>query len=244
MPNKQRHEYELKFKVGVDRDTIPAVRRQLQAAGFKPALRCVETDYLPDTAEGACKRSKMLLRFRHVEGATLRELLLTLKIKQSDSGILHFREYETNLYSPDSSIVATINNLLRGQTIPALDESVIQAKTLEQARDAAQALGFTKHRILLSKYRENFSRGEDNATIDYFPDGMGVYVEFESHSAVALRDRVKQAGFNGADGTDTDYGDLLKLHKASLQDQAQRIALFSESEMTDLRSLMKGFYGK
>ncbi|MEK7152751.1 MAG: CYTH domain-containing protein [Patescibacteria group bacterium] len=240
MPSKQRHEYELKFKVGSDRTSIPAARKRLQEAGFVPGARAIETDYLPDTPDDVCKKAKMLLRFRQVEGTNARELLLTLKIRQADNGILHFHEYETDLYSPDPTIIATINNLLQSQVGLRLNESVVQAKTLDEVREAVKSLGLTKHRILLSKYRENFSLGDDNATIDYFPDGMGLYVEFESHSAVALHQSIKSAEFDASTSINTDYGDLLKLHKADLQGQEQRTALFSESDLTFLDDMIKG----
>lgn len=239
MSNKQRHEYELKFKVGSDRNSIPAVRKKLQGADFKPGARSIETDYLPDTPADACKKAKMLLRFRQVENADSHELLLTLKIKQADNGLLHFREYKTDLYSPDLTIVTTINNLLQSETGLRLSEAVIRAKTLDEVKEAVKGLGLTKHRILLSKYRENFSLGDDNATIDYSPDGMGVYVEFESHSAEALRRSVKGAGFDASTSIDIDYGDLLKLHKVDLEDQPQRTALFFRPELTLLEDMVR-----
>lgn len=240
MSSKQRHEYELKFKIGSDRNIIRATRKKLQDAGFVSGTRSIETDYLPDTPDDACKKAKILLRFRQVENADSQELLLTLKIKQADSGILHFREYETDIYSPDPFIIATINDLLYSQVGLRLNDSVVRAKTLEDARMAVSDLGLTKHRILLSKYRENFNRGKDNATIDYFPDGMGIYVEFESHSSEALRKSVERVGFDTSMSIDTDYGDLLKLHKAHMQGQAQRTALFSESDIALLKSMIKG----
>lgn len=239
MSNKQRHEYELKFKVGSDRSSIPAARKELQGAGFVPSARAIETDYLPDTPDDACKKAKMLLRFRQVESADSQELLLTLKIKQADNDILHFREYETDLYAPDLAIIATINDLLQSQVGLSLNDAVIRAKSLDEVREAVKSLGLTKHRILLSKYRENFNLGDDNTTIDYFPDGMGVYVEFESHSSAALHLSVNRTGFDASASIDTDYGDLLKLHKADLQGQAQRTALFSKPELLVLDGMIK-----
>ena len=239
MSNKQRHEYELKFKIGSDRDSILAARKKLQGADFVPGARSIETDYLPDTPDDACKRAKILLRFRQVENADSRELLLTLKIKQADDGILHFREYETDLYWPDMTIIATINDLLQSQTGLSLNDAVIRAKTLDEVRVAVKSLGLTKLRILLSKYRENFSLGKDNATVDYFPDGMGVYVEFESHSSAALRRSIKQVGLDTSASIDTDYGDLLKLYKADLRGQAQRTALFPKPELIVLNDMIK-----
>lgn len=240
MPSKQRHEYELKFKVGSECNDIPAVRMQLQRAGFATVTRSIETDYLPDTPNNDCKQAKILLRFRLVENADSQELLLTLKIRQGDNGILHFREYETDLYAPDPAIIATINDLLYSRVGLRLNNSVIRAKTLDAVRKALDNLGLTKHRILLSKYRENFSRGRDNATIDYFPDGMGTYVEFESHSTEALLNSIKHVGFDIYNGIDTDYGNLLKLHKAHTQGQAQRTALFHESDLKILNNMIKG----
>lgn len=240
MSNKQRHEYELKFKFGSDRENILAAREKLQGAGFVPGVRSVETDYLPDTSDDACKSANMLLRFRRVKNTDSRELLLTLKIKQADNGLLHFREYETNLYAADPDIVATINSLLRLQVGLELSREVIQAKTLDEVRGIVKSLGFTKHRILLSKYRENFSRGVDNATVDYFPDGMGVYVEFESHSPDALYDSIRRVGLELSTSIDTDYGDLLKLHKADQHGQSQRTALFSESDAIFLDKMIRG----
>jgi adenylate cyclase class IV len=234
MPRTHRHEYELKFKVGTDIAAIPSIHQQLQTAGFAPNLRCIETDYLPDDTNDSLKRAKLLLRFRQVDMADSHTLLLTLKAKQADNDVLHFHEYETDLYQPDANIIAIINDLLHVQTGVQLGEGVLAASTLEQAREAVTALGLTKHRILLSKYREHFSLGPDNATIDYFPDGMGVYVEFESHSAAALRRIVACAGFNLPAGTTTDYGDLLKLHKAGQTGQNQRTALFSPTEFAEL----------
>ncbi len=239
MSNKQRHEYELKFKIGSDRDSIHVAREKLQGAGFKPGARSIETDYLPDTPSDACKKAKMLLRFRQVENADSQELLLTLKVKQDDNGILHFREYETDLYSPDMTITSTINDLLESQTGLRLNDAVIRAKTLKELRVAVKNLGLTKHRILLSKYRENFSLGKDNATVDYFPDGMGVYIEFESYSSEALHRSIKHVGLDISTSIDTDYGDLLKLHKADLQGQAQRTALFSKPELKVLNDIIK-----
>jgi hypothetical protein len=243
MSGKQRHEYELKFRVGGSWEAVSAARQKFQTAGFMPGFRCIETDYLPDTPEDACKNSKMLLRFRQVEGASIRCMLLTLKIKQADSGVLHFREYETDLNPPDLGIITIINDLLLAQTGFALDETVIRAKTLDQVKRAANVLGFTKHRMLLGKYRENFSFGGNNATIDYFPGSMGVYVEFESHSAAALYGCIERARFDISEGIDTDYGDLLKLHKSSLENQAQRTALFSKSELIVLRGMIGGSRG-
>ncbi len=239
MSNKRRHEYELKFKMGSGRNSIPAARKKIQEAGFKPGTRSIETDYLPDTPDDACKRAKMLLRFRQVENADSQELLLTLKVKQANNDILHFYEYETDLYSPDLAVIATIKNLLQSQSGLILDETVFQAKTFDEVRMATKSLGLTKHRILLSKYRENFRLGKDNITIDYFPDGMGTYVEFESHSSEALRRSIKCVGLDASSGINIDYGDLLKLHKANLQGQEQRTALFSEPELSVLNGMKK-----
>lgn len=239
MVSKRRHEYELKFKLGDDLQVLQAARMKLQEAGFIPGLRSIETDYLPDTPNDDCRKAKILLRFREVEGTTFHALLLTLKIKQADGNVLHFREYEVDLGGHgDRQVIATINNLLREYTGLILNDDVLHAKTLEQVKDAIKAIGFSKHRILLSKYRENFSKGKDNATIDFFPDGMGIYTELESHSIDALYANVKSIGFQERDGIVTDYGDLLKLHKHNEQDQAQRTALFSKAKRTELRRLM------
>ena len=240
MSNKQRHEVELKFKVGVNRGVIPRVRQELQKAGFIAGARSIETDYLPDTPDDACKKARILLRFRQVDNGNSHELLLTLKVKQDNEGVQHYLEYETNLPQPDKSVVAKINELLKANTGLTLDESVLQSVTLDKVVDAVLSVGFSKHRILLSKYRENFNLVDDNATIDYFPDGMGVYVEFESHSATALHRIIKSAGYDSNDGTDIDYGDLLKLHKANLPTDQQRKALFSAAETRVLNDLVRG----
>lgn len=240
MSSKQRHEVELKFKVGVEREIIPHVRQRLQKAGFITGIRRIESDYLPDTPDNACKKANMLLRFRQVDTAISHELLLTLKVKQDSKDVLHFLEYETNLPDSDKGVVAAINELLMAETGLQLDESVLRLATLDKVISAVSDLGFSKHRILLSKYRESFSLGEDNATIDYFPDGMGVYVEFESHSATELHRAIELAGFRIHDGTVVDYGDILKLHKAGLPGHQQRIALFSAAEIRILNDFTRG----
>ena len=239
MVSKQRHEYELKFKLGDDLEVLQAARTRLKEAGFIPGQRSIETDYLPDTPNDDCKNAKILLRFREVEEASSHVLLLTLKIKQADGNVLHFREYEVDLGNHgEQQVIMTINDLLREHTGLILNSAVLHAKTLEQVKDAITAIGFSKHRILLSKYRENFSKGKDNATIDFFPDGMGIYTELESHSIDALHANVKSIGFQEHDGIVTDYGDLLKLHKHNERDQAQRTALFSKAKHTELRKII------
>lgn len=239
MLNKQRHEVELKFKVGADRDAIPLVRKKLQNAGFITGARSIETDYLPDTSDDACKKAKMLLRFRQVNTANSHELILTLKIKQEDKAVLHSLEYETSLPDPDHIVVRKISELLKAEVGLSLDKSVLKSTTLDEVIKSVTKIGFSRHRILLSKYRENYSLGEDNATIDYFPDGVGVFVEFESHSSIALSRVIKLAGFHSNEGIVTDYGDLLKLHKANLPAEQQRIALFSAAETEVLNTVLQ-----
>lgn len=239
MSSKQRHEYELKFKIGTQRGVIPAMREKLQRVGFHAGTRAIETDYLPDTSDDACKNAKILLRFRQVENVSSQELLLTLKVKQDDGKILHFREYETDLHEPDTEMIVTINKLLQSHVGLSLDKTITDARTLEEVRRACRLLGFTKQRILLAKYRENFSLGKDNATVDYFPDNMGVYVEFESHSPEALRLIIKRAGFDISIGISTDYGDLLKQHKDLLKVYQQRTALFLKPERKLLTHMIR-----
>ena len=224
----KRKEIEVKVKLGTDFKSLENNRLAVKRLGFSYKVTQLETDYLPDTPDDLCKRNGLLLRFRKVETRKSTEWLLTLKKRITNDGVMDFDEIETEFTNPDIETFEHINELLLIATGHSLDETVLDRTTLDKVRDIVRGCGFTKDRILLDKYREEYSKSKDRIMLDFFPDDMGAYMEIESHSKSKLEAIVTQMNIPSEVIITTDYGDLLKEHKHNLPSAEQRVALFSD----------------
>ena len=229
MPIQQRKEIEIKLKIGDNLKSFDEYRYLLNQLKFKHVSSRVETDFLPDTDDGLCKKNHLLLRFRKVESHDTTKWLLTLKKRIDTNNVMDFVEIETDFSNIDNDTFNYINQLLFENTKLTLPTKVLKASSIKQVRDIVSKCGFMASRILLDKYREEYSKATDNVTLDFFPDGMGAYMEIESYTRAKLDAVAKKLGVVPKDIITTDYGDLLKEHKKYLSNEQQRIALFSDS---------------
>ena len=209
-------------------------RARVKQLGFKRKSTRIETDYLPDTPDGLCKRNGLLLRFRENQTSNSTTWLLTLKKRSAASGIMDFEEIETDFGNPDNETFEHINQLVRAATGRSLDKVVLRSTDLSQVREAMRSCGFTKERILLDKYREEYGKARSNITLDFFPDGMGAYLEVEAHSKAKLDVIVFWLQISSGQIITTDYGNLLKEYKRNLPPKRQRVALFTPAQRLKL----------
>lgn len=230
----KRKEIEIKVRLGDDFNALKAARTTVQQLGFTQNGIRLETDYLPDTNDDLCKRAGLLLRFRKEETTASVNWLLTLKWRTDTDGVMDFLEIETDFTNVDTDTFRHIQLVIMNATGHKLDQSLLESKSFAHLRTILQSSGFDKNRILLDKYREEYSKGQDNITLDFFPDGMGTYMEIESHTKRQLESIVKRAKIIPKDVIVTDYGDLLKEHKKHLPPTEQRVALFSSDERSTL----------
>lgn len=236
MAIQERREVEIKFRIGADRSAFPAYRKLLLKNGFALHEQRLETDFLPDTVDGLCKKNGMLLRFRQVQNQENSSWLLTLKIRDRTEGFQDSREIETLFNNLDDGTFNHINDTLRQYTGHELNHCILTYTTLDEVAQSARTAGFTAIRILLEKYREEYSRGNTNITLDYFPDGMGAFLEIEDYTAAAVEQIYRLLKLPEDSIISTDYGDLLKLHKQTLPADLQRVARFTLEEQRDLLS--------
>ena len=88
MPVHKRRELEVKFRLGDDLSDSQSIEKKLTAAGFKYIDSRIETDFLPDTANGDCKQKQLLFRIREVVTKQSRLMLMTLKLRNLSSMLL------------------------------------------------------------------------------------------------------------------------------------------------------------
>jgi len=228
-----RSEIEVKHKVGVTPADFAMYKDILSKLKFRESGHYIETDYLPDTDDGLCKKNGLLLRFRHVRTKTTSEWVLTLKTRSSSTDVIEFFETELSFKDGENETFRHINDVLSRVVGRTLSPRLLQMDTLDSVREALVEDGFTAHRILLDKYRQKYAKGQDHVLLDYFPDQMGAYIELESHDRESL-DRLSTLLAIQTKKLTDDYGDILKSHKSGLSYLQQRTALFSPNEIKEL----------
>ena len=230
------NEVEIKYRVGTRIQSLRRQRHIIKELGFTVRSRRIETDFLPDTVDGACKKSGTLLRLRRVSTPSQNSLLLTVKRRQQDKDILFFHESEVDLGQPakDTStrnyIIDTVLSVTGIDISPALNTP----RNLEYLVRHFSELGLSKRRILLDKYREEYIRDTIAITLDYFPDSMGAFVEVEAASRDALIAVMNELPYHEKQIVTDDYGDILKAHKSTLSKNDQRTAVFTKKRRTVL----------
>jgi adenylate cyclase class IV len=239
MSINKRQEVEAKFRLGKDFSSLRNARKQVLGQGFFLIEKRIETDFLPDTADGSLKKNKLLLRFRYIETLLERRWLLTLKKRNENTELLDFEEIETELANISQPTLVHINKILEETVGINLEGSILKPKSLNEVMKLVAKLGLGAVRILLDKYREEYAKDSTRITLDYFPDGMGSFLEVETHSENDTKQVYALLGFAKNKVITTDYGDLLKEHKSHLTDAERRNSVFN-AKTRDL--LLSGKY--
>ncbi|TXG77990.1 CYTH domain-containing protein [Patescibacteria group bacterium] len=235
--HKERREVEAKFYLGKTLASGKPTEQNLLAHSFIHDETRIETDYLPDTPQDDCKKHGLLFRLREVVDCNRRLMLVTIKVRKPSKNFLDFQEIETIIPTTDTDTVERMEAMLQAATgIPESLSAFSVASDLTEARHLLADIGYTKTRIHSDKFRRTFKFKDSVASLDYFPEGMGLYLELESHSPVELKKLISQLALDPSSAITTDYGDLLKQHKASFSEQDRRKAIFTHEQRAKLIS--------
>lgn len=224
-----RREVEAKFRLKNENDVKSAASRLL-SFGFIPKPERMELDYSLDTPEWTCRLNGLILRFRRViEKDQSPYILLTLKEKRQRGTYQDYSETELRLGSDEHQAFNYIQSVLKEVVGLELPAEIAQLTDFEDIIVSARSAGYTRHRILLEKKRQEFSQTTDqiNVTIDSFPDGMGTYLEVEAHDPKALTKWIKKLKLAEFEPEPLNYGEILKRHNQEQTSEVlQRTAVF------------------
>lgn len=231
-----RREVELKLFMGYKPSDTKNIKAALKKHGFAAHEPRIESDYLPDTKGFMCRKAGILLRLRHIETRHNAYDLLTVKIRKEHREYLDFQEIETDLASPDSDTFLQINKLLKTTCNLTLSTQLTYADGLNEIVACVKKDGFTETRILLDKFRREYTRDSINITLDFFPENLGYYLEIEAYSPQDIVSIRTELNLEAKQNIVKDYGDLLKEHKKRYPDAERRRSVFTDRER---RTLLK-----
>lgn len=229
MKINKRREVEVKFKINNDAQSLKRIKDLLHDIGFVFVEKRIETDFLPDTEDNLLKVNNILLRFRFVQTNKGHQRLLALKKRRGTKGVLDFEEIETDLDDVHKATKQYIKTTIKAVTGVTIEDNLLASTDLEELQRLLNAAGLSKFRILLDKYREEYKKNTCKVTLDFFPDGMGRYLEIEGYTENEITEVYHSLGFHKNQVISIDYGDILKAHKVSLKGSRQRMAQFSDS---------------
>lgn len=227
------HECEVKFRIPSEH-AYEAWERRLRSIGFERTSRQLETDFIPDTADFACRAHGLMLRFRHLEVDDGRQdIILTVKLKGDASSFQERFEYECAFSAIDDAMLARINHLLMAATGRTLPPSLL-AYTPDQFDALCSDVRtiFPALRIHMQKKRTTYSYDVYHALFDTLPVGIGDYLELEAPSPEALDMLLRALMIDDDHKTAHDYGEILIAHHADKEGAAQRTGLFLTHERT------------
>lgn len=230
MAVSQRRELEVKFKVGITTDVFVPYRKTLIAKGFVLLEKRLETDFLPDTSDSLCKQNKLLLRIRHIVTQDSERWLLTLKRRLHHEQYQDHEETETLFDNPDLATFEHINQVLFSSVKAGINPKLLMLSDLYDIRADLCSSGFSRVRILIDKYREKYDKDGLHVTLDFFPNGMGAFMELEAFEEKQIANLIVELGFEKKKIIVDDYGDLLKQYNANKPFDEVRVGLFSEYE--------------
>ncbi len=233
MINKRR-ELEVKFYLGKKLSKGNKIEQKLLDNGFRFVESRIETDFLPDTMNSDCKRNNILFRIREVITKNDKSILITVKLRKPSSKFTDFIEIETSMPNIDVQTFNLIRKILKDTTGITLNNSIKVERSLVSIRHILEDQGYTKVRIYLDKFRREYKLDKVIATLDYFPDGMGLFLELEAYTPSDLNHVIKLLGLDSSTIITTDYGDLLKDHKKDWTAKEQREAVFSRKQSVQL----------
>jgi len=226
-------ECEIKMELMSDEEA-QAVQERALSLGFREEDRRTELDFVPDTEGYGCRQAGLLLRFREIRRPRVTpEILLTLKIKNTATeGIQDNEELEMYLGRDQSGqpMFDTIRALLRervGLELPITIASVRDFQTAYQI--AVQELRMTERRALIEKHRQTLVRNGSVISLDYFPEGVGLFVELETQTPEALRDLINELYLAAGRLEQRTYGQLVEAKKAGQTESERRTCLFPET---------------
>lgn len=224
-------ECELKFKIK-DEEEKALLEQKAQALGFLRESWGVETDFVPDVKEFLCRKSGLLIRFRHLEMENEEtDVLITMKIKGEAKAFQEYFELEYKRSAWDLGIFEKINERLRQVTGIDLPVSIREGGSFKELVKKVKDAGFSEHRILLQKKRETYVDVAKKITFDFLPEGIGWYMEIETGNPEDLSALRESMGLTQAQAEVRDYGDILKAHKKGHPDQEMRTGLFSNESV-------------
>ncbi len=227
------HECEVKFRIPSEH-AYEAWERRLRSIGFERSGRQLESDFIPDTEDFACRAHGLMLRFRHIQTEDgLQDIIVTIKLKGSAKTFQERFEYEFAFSAVDEAMFARMNQLLLDATGRALPADLLQFRPDQYAElCAAVSAIFPALRIRIEKKRTIYSYDIYHALFDSLPVGMGDYLELEAPSPTALQLLLQALLIDEDHQTAQDYGELLINHHAEKIGAAQRTALFLAHERT------------
>ena len=200
-------EIEKKYKIS-DALEIQKIRDAAKQALLIRLSYALQRDWVPDFESSSMKDAGVLLRIRNAtykEGGGP-EWVVTLKQKKKDRSIHFNQELEASSADP-AGLVALEAELMK------LFETTIDLQRLSKLDyDYAKSVGFTKHSMLLEKYRELFHDEYDQIilALDELPQPLGYFAEVEAKEASLFPEWEAKLGLGQAPVIMQDYGDLVK----------------------------------
>lgn len=237
MTINQRKEIEAKFYLGENISDKKHIESNLLKSGYIFIENRIETDYVPDTANDDCKKNNIIFRVREVTTINNQKMMLTIKTRKPSKDYIDYQEIETILPSANKQTFKRIKTIIKEATGVSISNSITDKTILNDVRTILVNQGFTKVRIYLDKYRKVYRLKDTVATIDYFPDGMGLFLEIEEFSAFKLNRAIKALKLDKSLIITEDYGDILKIHKKHLESDEQRKGKFSHEQITKLLNI-------
>lgn len=222
------HECEVKYKVGSDGE-LKGIRRMLLQKGFVFGSIRTEIDFTPDVPGFVCKENGFMIRFRRIVGETSSDIIVTMKVKGSAKNFQEYFEYEYALSSYKPEVFKEINRKLRKITGITLPKEINTTNDFKELVRLLRTSGFSEHRLLLEKVREEYKREDFTIEIDLLPEGIGYYIEIEAGSPERLATLVAELGLPEKDLSTSNYGGILKDYKKDYPEILKRTGLFSKN---------------
>jgi adenylate cyclase class IV len=170
-----------------------------------------------------------MIRFRKIVGEELSDIVVTMKIKGDAKGFQEYFEYEYTLSNYKPEIFKKINKKLReitGTTLPGEVNITYDFKKLVRL---LRSSGFSEHRLLLEKMREEYKRGDVTIEIDLLPEGIGHYIEIEAGTPERLLSYITELDLPKKNLTTSNYGGILKEYKKDCPEILMRTGLFNKN---------------
>jgi len=222
------HECEVKYKVGSD-DELKGIRRKILQKGFVFDSIRTEIDFTPDVPGFVCKENGFMIRFRRIVDETSSDIIVTMKVKGGAEDFQEYFEYEYALSNYKPAVFNEINRKLRKITGITLPEEVNTTSDFKELVRLLRISGFSEHRLLLEKVREEYKREDFTIEIDLLPEGIGYYVEIEAGSPERLTSLIEELGLPESDLTTSNYGGILKEYKKDYPEVLKRTGLFNKN---------------
>lgn len=229
-----RREVEVKFRFRSEQDHARLRTRALDV-GFQAEGRMRQLDFVPDTADYACRQSGLLLRLRetrHTGGSAT--LVVTLKVSHRPKYCFQDTE-ELEFYvgsKEGTRVLDDMNAILEatrvGFELPSALSVISDFRAIYML--LVKETGLTARRALIEKIRVSFYRNDCILFFDTLPAPLGRYVELESDHPGTLSNVIEELGLQHWESDSRFYATILQSLQPELPEAKQRTCLFLDTE--------------